>query len=99
MFEALTRSGMSSIIWYSVKLTHKAADTLREIDYASARLILEWIRKYLINTDNPRRDGKALHSAFKGSWRYRVNEYSLICELQDHVILILAIDSRRDTGD
>ena len=87
---------MNSIIWYSVNFEAKAVKALREIDADAALLILEWIRKHLINTDNPRREGKALHGAFKGSWRYRVNEYSLICELQDHVIIILSIDNRRD---
>jgi len=47
---------------------------------------------------NPRNFGEPLHKDMPGSWRYRVWNYRIICEIQEHqlVVLALTIGHRRE---
>lgn len=46
--------------------------------------------------ENPRFKGKGLSANLSGFWRYRVENYRLICEIKDNeaIILCLEIDKR-----
>ncbi|MBO9107687.1 MULTISPECIES: type II toxin-antitoxin system RelE family toxin [Agrobacterium] len=49
--------------------------------------------------DNPRQTGAALQGSELGSfWRYRVGDYRIICDIQDHklVVLVVEIGHRRE---
>ena len=64
-------------------------------------MILAWIRRNLEGCSNPRLHGKGLTANRSGQWRYRVNDYRLIAEIQDDVvvILIVRIAHRREVYD
>lgn len=62
------------------------------MDRYQARLIISWVEKNLLNTDNPRRLGKALKGNYSEYWRYRIGNYRLIVDIQDEEILILILD-------
>ena len=65
------------------------------------RGIYAWIGKNLEGCSNPRLHGKGLTANRSGQWRYRVNDYRLIAEIQDDVvvILIVRIAHRREVYD
>ena len=65
------------------------------------RSIYAWIGKNLEECSNPRLHGKGLTANRSGQWRYRVNDYRLITEIQDDVvvILIVRIAHRREVYD
>ena len=65
------------------------------------RSIYAWIGKNLEECSNPRLYGKGLTANRSGQWRYRVNDYRLIAEIQDDVvvILIVRIAHRREVYD
>ncbi|MDL2317857.1 type II toxin-antitoxin system RelE/ParE family toxin [Eubacteriales bacterium OttesenSCG-928-A19] len=83
---------------YQVEFDGRARKTLKKLDRSTANIILSWIKKNLVGTDDPRRSGKALTGELKGLWRYRVGDYRLICHIEDEkvLILILKIGNRRD---
>ena len=62
------------------------------MDSSTSKLIRTWIEKNLINTENPRIKGKALTGDLKGLWRYRVEDYRILAEIQDDKIVILIFD-------
>ena len=64
-------------------------------------MIIAWIRRNLEGCSNPRLHGKGLTANRNGQWRYRVNDYRLIAEIQDDVvvILIVRIAHRREVYD
>ena len=62
------------------------------MDSSTSKLIKTWIEKNLINTENPRIKGKALTGDLKGLWRYRVEDYRILAEIQDDKIVILILD-------
>ena len=45
---------------YSIKVSEGFKKKFRKLDFVTQRIISRWIVKNLENTDNPRRQGKAL---------------------------------------
>lgn len=83
---------------YRVEFTKNALKQLKKLDKYTASLILGWIRKNLVDCDNPRVHGKGLTADKSGLWRYRVGDYRVLAEIKDSEILILIINigHRRD---
>ena len=77
---------------YDVEYSKTAVNTIKKMDSSTSKLIKTWIEKNLINTENPRIKGKALTVDLKGLWRYRVEDYRILAEIQDDKIVILILD-------
>ncbi|WP_214811854.1 type II toxin-antitoxin system RelE/ParE family toxin [Exiguobacterium sp. s127] len=83
---------------YTIEFEREAQKTLKKIDSQQTRIIMSWIKKNLVGTDDPHRHGKGLVSNRSGEWHYRIGDYRLIADIQDEkvVILILEIGHRWD---
>ena len=83
---------------YSVEYLPQVVKTLEKMDKFTKRIIVEWIEKNLVDTDNPRIHGKPLSADRSGQWRYRVGDYRIIALIQDNklVILVISIGHRRE---
>lgn len=77
---------------YKVEFEKKAAKVLKKLDKPQANLILSWIKKNLVDCEDPRRYGKALVENHKGKWRYRIGDYRLIANISDTTVTILILD-------
>ncbi|WP_114571945.1 type II toxin-antitoxin system RelE family toxin [Exiguobacterium flavidum] len=77
---------------YQVEFEHGARKALKKMDPHQARLIMAWIKKNLVGTDDPRRHGKGLVSNRSGECRYRVGAYRLIADINDETITILRLE-------
>ena len=72
-------------------------ETTAEFDRAARKLdpaALRKIKNYLdevLELESPRGRGRSLTGDLSGYWRYRVGDYRVIVELQDHVMVIVAI--------
>ena len=67
---------------YSIKVSEGFKKKFRKLDFVTQRM----------NTDNPRRQGKALTGNLKGLWRYRIGDYRLIVDIMDEELVIIAVD-------
>ena len=76
---------------YKVETTTKFRKGLNKLDPYIRKMIIAWIRKNLVDCDNPRIQGKSLKGEFEGLWRYRIGDYRIICEIEDEKLVILAI--------
>lgn len=83
---------------YSVVYEKKAIKSLSKIDKGQQKIIISWIEKNLVNTDNPKKHGKALKGNLNEYWRYRVGDYRIIADINDSEIkiLIFNISHRKD---
>ena len=83
---------------WEIRFSDEALKELKKLDRYTITLIDSWIAKHLENCDNPRAFGKPLSNNLKGSWRYRIGDYRLLCEIKDNILLILVIKlgHRRD---
>ena len=86
------------MVAFKVAFESNAQKTLKKMDRYQAQIILSWIKKNLVDTENPRQHGKGLVANHSGEWRYRIGDYRLIADINDDTItiLILGIGHRKD---
>ena len=77
---------------YEVIYSKEAVKSLRKLDKGQIKLIYNWIENNLVNTTNPRTNGKSLKGNLKEYWRYRVGEYRIIADIQDANITIIIVN-------
>ena len=77
---------------FEVIYTKKALKSLRKIDKAQQRLIVAWIEKNLIDTEDPKATGKPLKGTLNEFWRYRVGNYRILAEIDDNEIKIIVVN-------
>lgn len=83
---------------YKVEYLPKVYKTLEKLDRFTRRIIIEWIEKNLVDTEDPRKYGKPLAADRVGQWRYRIGDYRVIAKIEDDklIILVIAIGHRRE---
>ena len=83
---------------YKLDYSKKAQKQLRKLDPHTRKLIGQWLGDNIANTINPWQHGKALKANLAGYWRYRVENYRIICDIQDDKLVALAVEiaHRRD---
>ncbi len=77
---------------FSVHYESKALDSLQKLDKKQAGIVVRWVINNLEGTDNPRLHGEPLKGNLKGYWRYRVGQYRIIADIQDHELVIVVIN-------
>ena len=83
---------------WSVGFRSDAAKVVRKLDKVSQTRILKFLQKVADNPLGPYAQAEPLQGQFKNCWRYRVGDYRIICELQDHkmVVWVVAVGHRRE---
>ena len=83
---------------YAVETTQRFDREFKKLDRYTQRMLKAWIEKHLVGCENPRALGKGLMANRRGTWRYRIGDYRLLCDIQDErlVILALTIGHRRE---
>lgn len=76
---------------YKLTYTKRFEKEFDKLDNYTRQMVANWIKKHLLNIDNPRYIGKALLGNRKGEWRYRIGDYRLICVIQDSELVIVAL--------
>jgi mRNA interferase RelE/StbE len=74
---------------WQINYEAQATKFLKKADKATQIKILKYLQK---TSQNPRLFGKALTGGLKGLWRYRVEDYRIICKLEDKELVILVIN-------
>lgn len=83
---------------YQVRFGKRAQSKLKKMDFNTAKIIMAWINKNLVDCENPFLYGKSLKGNMKEKWRYRIGEYRLICNIDEKeiIILVLEVGHRKD---
>lgn len=83
---------------YKIIYKKKALKSLSKIDRSQRNIILSWIDKNLVDTDNPKKYGKALKDNLKEYWRYRVGNYRILADIdgKEIKIIIVNVGHRKD---
>ena len=77
---------------FSIYYTKQAKKALKNLDKPVLVMIKAWLEKNLLNTENPRKYGKALKGKYSGYWRYRIGSYRIIAEIRDNELMIIFVD-------
>ena len=86
------------LIW-RIEFQRNAVKQLGKLTKSDANRIVSFLTDRVAQDDNPRRAGAALQVSELGNfWRYRVGDYRIICDIQDHklVVLVVEIGHRRE---
>ncbi|MBA4777021.1 type II toxin-antitoxin system RelE family toxin [Agrobacterium salinitolerans] len=86
------------MIW-RIEFQRNAVKQLGKLTKSDANRIVSFLTDRVAQDDNPRRTGAALQGSELGNfWRYRVGDYRIICDIQDHklVVLVVEIGHRRE---
>jgi mRNA interferase RelE/StbE len=83
---------------WTVEFDDRARRELRKLDSGVQDAILRYLHERIAIMQDPRRFGKPLRRNLAGLWRYRVEDYRLICRIEDDrvVVLVLQVGHRRD---
>lgn len=77
---------------WALELAPRAVKQLAKLDKATAKMIVGWLRKNVDGCENPRLRGKALSGNLRGSWRYRIGNYRVLCEILDDKLVVIAFE-------
>ena len=76
---------------WTVEFDDRARRELRKLDSSIQTAILRYLRERIATAEDPRRFGKPLRRNLAGLWRYRVEDYRLICRIEDDRIVVLVL--------
>lgn len=77
---------------WRIKFTKEADKALRKMDKTTAGRILDALEE-VSRLDDPRLRGKALVGNLAGLWRYRIDDYRVVCDIEDGELVILVVDA------
>lgn len=77
---------------WRLEFSKRADKQLSKMDPGVRRIVLSWLLKHIDGCEDPRAHGKALSANRAGSWRYRVGDYRILCEIRDEELVVLAIE-------
>lgn len=86
---------------YKIIYEEKAKKQIKKLDRFDAKQIKKWIEKNLMNTENPYLHGKQLVGNLSKYWRYRVENYRILAEIDNQkvVIIIASVGHRKEIYD
>lgn len=86
---------------WTVEFDDRARRELRKLDAVTQQAILRYLRERIATPEDPRRFGKPLRRNLAGLWRYRVEDYRIVCRIEEArvVVFIIQIGHRREIYD
>jgi mRNA interferase RelE/StbE len=75
---------------WTIKYTKTFQKEVRKLDHPIQKKVKSFFDE-LETTENPRSKGKALTQNLSGLWRYRIDDFRIICEIQDDELVILTL--------
>ena len=77
---------------WTIKVSKRADKQLRKLNRQVADRITKYIKDISL-LDDPRLKGKGLTGNLRGLWRYRVENYRIICDIIDNELVILVLNA------
>lgn len=77
-------------IW-KVEFDDRARKELRKLDPFIQKKLLKYLKDNIATNEDPERLGEPLREDKKGLWRYRVEDYRIICRIEKEAIIVLVL--------
>lgn len=69
----------------------RALRELQKLDRQAPKDIIAYLEKRIATKGDPRRFGKPIKADLTGLWRCRVQDYRILCQIKDEVLLVLVV--------
>ena len=76
---------------WKVTFKDEALKQLRKLNPNVQQRITNYLKTRIATDEDPRRFGKALTGDLKGLWRYRVDDYRIVCLLENQTLTVLVV--------
>jgi mRNA interferase RelE/StbE len=89
---------MTALTKWSVIFSQKAEKEFSKLDKSIQKQVLKFFETKIQHVENPRLFGKPLCGPLAEFWVYRMGDYRILCHIQDHECLVVAVSigHRRD---
>lgn len=77
---------------YQILTTDRFDKKFKKLDHQIQRIISSWIKKHLIDCEDPKIYGKALIADRSDQWRYRIGNYRLLAKIEESNLTLILID-------
>lgn len=83
---------------WGYSFNESARKQLKKLGRHAQKEILCYLDERVEADEEPRRFGKGLKADLSGLWRYRVGDYRILCQIQDHelIVLVVGVGHRRE---
>jgi len=75
---------------WTINYTKTFQKEVRKLDHSIQKKVKSFFDD-LETVENPRSKGKALTQNLSGLWRYRIEDFRIICEIQDEKLVVLTL--------
>ena len=76
---------------WTIEYTNRAERQFSRLSPQVSRRIKDYLENRIASLGNPRGLGGPLGGNLGGSWRYRIGDYRVICDIQDEVMVVLVV--------
>lgn len=86
---------------WKIKFSTFADKQFSKLNKHIRKSIVDYLHNKLNKTNNPKAFGKPLSHNHAGLWRYRVQDYRIICQIHDEelIVLVVKLGHRKDIYD
>lgn len=86
---------------WNYKITERAIKQLRKLGPQASRKVIAFLDERIQTSEDPRQFGKALRGDLGEFWRYRIEDYRILCKIDDGelVVLVVKVGHRSDIYD
>lgn len=77
---------------WDYELSSGAIRDLQRLGPSVAAAVKHYLDKRIKGASDPRQFGKPLRGTLHGLWRYRVEDYRILCQLQDRRLVVLVVE-------
>lgn len=76
---------------WKIEYDEKAARELTKLDGQAAKRIKRYLDERIATDNDPRRFGEGLMENLAGLWKYRIGDFRVIAEIQEHKVVVLIV--------
>ena len=86
---------------WDYEISEQALKQLRKLGHEPTRRIMAFLDRRVTGCEDPRQFGKCLKGDLGEFWRYRVDDYRILCRVEASrlVVLVVRLGHRRDIYD
>lgn len=76
---------------WTLVFTEDVRKELKKLPQQASNKIINYLENKVLPSPSPRTLGRSLSANLRGLWRYRVEDYRIVCEIQDKELIILIV--------
>lgn len=83
---------------WTVDIIPSAEKDLVKLGKSAQKKVFAYLESRIVEIADPRSFGKPLKHGLKGLWRYRVEDYRIVCQLEDKTstVVVMGVGHRKD---